>query len=69
MAESFADGEPVCALLGDNVFEDNLSKDIQSFSGKGGHLFLKAMKNPARFGVVEIEGDRVTSIEEKPKHN
>ncbi len=68
MAEAFADQEPVCALLGDNIFEDNLSESIHNFSGKGAHLFLKEVTDPERFGVAEIEGERVVNLEEKPEH-
>ncbi|MDD5623210.1 MAG: sugar phosphate nucleotidyltransferase, partial [Candidatus Peribacteraceae bacterium] len=65
LAESFADGEPVCAILGDNVFFDDLSPAIRAFR-KGGHVFLKEVHDPKRFGVAEVKGDRVISIEEKP---
>ena len=88
MAESFADGKPVCALLGDNIFEDNLAEHIHAFrekggspsearSAKGGHLFLKEVPDPERFGVATLrdaplrgapQGNSavVTSLEEKP---
>ena len=65
LAESFADEESVCALLGDNIYFDNLAPVIKSFE-KGGHIFLKEVPDPKRFGVVELEGDKVISIEEKP---
>lgn len=65
LAEEFADGESVCALLGDNIFFENLSPIIQSFT-RGGHVFLKEVPDPERFGVAEMDGDRVVSIEEKP---
>ena len=77
MAEAFANDESVCALLGDNIFEDNLSKHIHAFSGKGGHLFLKGVEDPERFGVAEISESYklkakssapVLSLEEKPAH-
>ena len=67
MAESFADEQPVCALLGDNVFEDNLAKHIHAFGGSGGHHFLKEVLDPERFGVAELDGNKVISLEEKPK--
>ena len=66
MAESFADEESICAILGDNIYFENISDTIKSFE-KGGHIFLKEVPDPERFGVVEIEGDRVVSIEEKPQ--
>ncbi len=65
LAEQFADGDNVCALLGDNLFFDNITPIIQSFT-RGGHVFLKAVDDPERFGVAEMDGNRVVSIEEKP---
>jgi glucose-1-phosphate thymidylyltransferase len=65
LAEEFVDGEDVCAILGDNIFFDDLSATIKSFTG-GGHVFLKEVHDPERFGVAEMNGNRVVSIEEKP---
>lgn len=67
MAEAFAHGEPVCAILGDNIFTENISTHVQRFPGKGAHLFLKAVSDPERFGVAEVRGQAVISIEEKPR--
>lgn len=67
MAEEFADGDNICALLGDNVYFDNLVEQIKSFR-VGGHLFLKEVPDPERFGVVEVDdAGNAISIEEKPK--
>ena len=65
LAESFADEDSICALLGDNIYFDDLAPKIKSFE-KGGHIFLKEVDDPERFGVVEVKGDKVISIEEKP---
>lgn len=74
LAEDFAQGDSICAILGDNVYFDTLSPNIRSFE-KGGHVFLKEVPDPERFGVAEISkpassagGLDVLSIEEKPKH-
>lgn len=77
-AEDFAQGDTICAILGDNVYFDDLSLTIRSFQ-KGGHVFLKEVPDPERFGIanVAISGKRllpasrspqVLSIEEKPSH-
>ncbi len=75
MAEAFAGKEPICAILGDNIFTDDLSTHIQAFPGRGAHLFLKAVPDPERFGVAEIAHSsslppprfaKVLSLEEKP---
>lgn len=67
MAEEFAEGDNVCALLGDNIYFDPIFDAITTFK-EGGHVFLKEVPDPERFGVAEVEGTRITSIEEKP-HN
>lgn len=66
-AESFADGESICAILGDNVYFDNLSTYIQNFT-KGGHIFLKEVEDPERFGIAEVQNGSVISVQEKPKN-
>ncbi len=66
LAEEFAAGESVCAILGDNIFFDDLSPVIRRFQG-GAHLFLKEVKDPERFGVAEVNAmGKILSIEEKP---
>lgn len=65
LAKEFAEEENVAVILGDNIFEDDLSQDFQKFT-TGAHLFLKEVTDANRFGVAEINGDKVASIEEKP---
>lgn len=68
LAESFADGDAVTMILGDNIFEDDFTDQIRSFQ-KGAMIFAKQVPDPERFGVVEFdERGQVLSIEEKPKH-
>ncbi len=64
-AESFVDGDSVCALLGDNIYFDDISETIKNFR-EGAHVFVKEVSDPERFGVVELEGTKVISVEEKP---
>lgn len=70
MAEAFVDGESVCAILGDNIYFDDLTPAITSFK-KGGRVFLKEVPDAERFGVGEWRMEngecRIISIEEKPK--
>jgi glucose-1-phosphate thymidylyltransferase len=66
LAESWVDDDPVAVILGDNIFEDSISSDVTSFR-KGAKIFLKEVPDAHRFGVAEINGDHVVSIEEKPE--
>lgn len=64
---SFIGQDDVTMILGDNIFVDDLSEDIKSFK-KGAKIFAKAVVDPERFGVVEVDDKgKALSIEEKPK--
>ncbi len=66
MGESFIDHDNVTMILGDNIFEDDMSDMIKNFSS-GGMVFAKKVPDPERFGVVEFdESGKAVSIEEKP---
>jgi len=67
-AEDFSQSLPVAVILGDNIFEQDFSKDLASFTD-GAKVFFKRMKNPRRFGVpvFDASGKKVLRIEEKPK--
>lgn len=69
LAKSFADGEQIAFVLGDNIFEDDLSPAIQRFSGDGAAIFAARVEDARRFGVVEFDENLIVqSIEEKPEH-
>lgn len=69
LAEDFADKGKIAVILGDNIFEDDFSKDVELFQAqKGAKVFFKKVNDPQRFGVAEINGKQIIGIEEKPKH-
>ena len=65
LAEDFAKGDDIAVILGDNIFEGGFKKEFDNFED-GAKIFLKEVPDANRFGVAEIEGDKVISIEEKP---
>jgi glucose-1-phosphate thymidylyltransferase len=65
LAKDFADKDDVVVILGDNIFQDSVRDAVQSFDS-GARIFLKEVPDASRFGVAEIAGDRIVSIEEKP---
>ncbi len=69
LAEYFADNDPICVILGDNVYERSVRASAADFMahGRGAKIHLKKVENPQRFGVPVISGDRILKIEEKPK--
>lgn len=68
LVEHFADDEPICVVLGDNIIEGNIRAAAEDYrkQGKGAKILLKKVHDPQRFGVPEIDGDKVLQIEEKP---
>src|SRR5687768_13517930 len=71
LAEEFIGNEPVCLILGDNIFygqglEQSLIKATEIKTGA--RIFAYQVRDPERYGVVEYdENDNVLSIEEKPR--
>jgi len=66
LAENFAGNDNIMVILGDNIFKANISNAVKSFKN-GASIFIKEVNDPGRFGVAEIKGDSIVSIEEKPK--
>lgn len=68
LAEHFADGERVCVILGDNLIEGTIAPAAARFrrQARGARIVLKEVPDAERFGVVELRGGKVVSIEEKP---
>jgi glucose-1-phosphate thymidylyltransferase len=66
LAARWADDEDIAVILGDNIFQDNIKDSVESFR-TGAHIFLKEVPDAQRFGVAEIKGNQILSIEEKPK--
>jgi len=69
LAGNFVDKDKMVVMLGDNIIKDDISNAVKDFEkqDRGARIFLKEVSNPERFGVAEIEGDRIINIEEKPK--
>ncbi|HXS96683.1 MAG TPA: sugar phosphate nucleotidyltransferase [Candidatus Limnocylindrales bacterium] len=68
LAEHFADGDKICVVLGDNIIEGSIREAADRFRQQpaGAHILLKEVPDAERFGVAELSGGRVVSIEEKP---
>jgi glucose-1-phosphate thymidylyltransferase len=69
LAEHFAHGDSICVILGDNLIEGSIRQAVEDFQAQqtGAKILLKEVPDAERFGVAEMRGDRIISIEEKPK--
>ena len=68
VGEEFIAGEPVCLILGDNIFYGKMALDrIAGAFTEGAMVFGYPVHDPERYGVVEFDkAGKVLSIEEKP---
>lgn len=73
IGEQFIGNDAVCLSLGDNViYGQDLSNRLKNatkqvdFNG-GATIFGYRVKDPERYGIVEVSDGKVVSIEEKPK--
>ena len=72
IGEKFIGKDPVCLMLGDNIFYGpGLSKILRRAVQltAGGLIFGYLVRDPERYGVVEFNADgKVTAIVEKPEN-
>lgn len=67
IGKTFLGNDSSVLMLGDNIFEQDLSPMIKTFK-KGGRVAAIRSSHPERFGVVDFDkNNKVLSIEEKPK--
>jgi glucose-1-phosphate thymidylyltransferase len=69
LAELYCHGVRTAVILGDNIFLDPLTPLLSAANRapESAWVALKQVHDPSRFGVAELKGDRIHSIEEKPK--
>ena len=71
IAEEFMGEDPVCLVLGDNLFYGHgLPEQLRRAAARdrGATVFAYYVRDPERYGVVEFDaGGLAVSLEEKPK--
>lgn len=73
IGEKFLKNEPVCLILGDNIFYGQglpqiLQTSVKKVEDGGAVVFGYRVSDPERYGVVEFDNNlKVKSIEEKPQ--
>jgi glucose-1-phosphate thymidylyltransferase len=72
IGRDFIAGEPICLVLGDNIFYGHgLATILQQAATltNGATVFSYRVRDPENYGVVELDSeDRAIGIQEKPAH-
>lgn len=70
LAEEWANQQHVAVILADNLFEDSFKDIVAEYDASpfGAKIFVKEVAHPEHYGVVEFDGEKVLSIEEKPSN-
>src|SRR5215475_4191477 len=58
LCEHFADGQPICVVLGDNILEKPIREAADAFRRQesGARILLKEVPDAEHFGVAEFAG-------------
>ena len=70
IGKKFIGNNNVALILGDNFFYgQSLSVKLKNLAKlkSGASIFVHPVKNPSRFGVAELKGNKIISLKEKPK--
>jgi glucose-1-phosphate thymidylyltransferase len=68
-AKEFVAGDPFVLYLGDAVYSEGFQRFAKRFqeSGCANLNIVKPVEDPSRFGVANVEGERIVKLVEKPK--
>jgi glucose-1-phosphate thymidylyltransferase len=67
-ARAYLGDDRFVMYLGDNFIQGGIKPFVDAFAASeaAAHLLLYRVSNPGQFGVAELDGDRIVSLEEKP---
>jgi glucose-1-phosphate thymidylyltransferase len=70
LTKEFVGDDKVVVALGDNILEKGIRKGVEAFArqDRGSRIYLKQVDHPWEYGVVEVVGDTIRRIVEKPKN-
>lgn len=64
---SFLDGDDFCFTYGDGLTDENIGELIECHKNNGTLATMTAVQPPGRFGVLNMQGSKITAFNEKPK--
>lgn len=69
LCRDFVGSEPFCVFLGDNIFQDKMTRLLASFQDSPAEaaIVLGEVPDPTRFGIAVVDGEEIKGVVEKPK--
>ena len=70
LCKEFINNEKFLVFLGDNIIQRFIIDFVENFknSDYDATVLLCEVDNPSRFGIADVENDKITKIMEKPKN-
>ncbi len=70
LCKTFVDDQKFLVFLGDNIIQKSIIDFTETFkkSNYDATILLCEVDNPSRFGIADIENDKIIKITEKPKN-
>ena len=70
LCKEFINGEKFLVFLGDNIIQKSIIDFVSNFknSDYDATVLLCEVDNPSRFGIADIENEKIVKIVEKPKN-
>jgi len=69
LCKEFVNNEKFLVFLGDNIIQKPIRDFVENFnkSGYDATVLLCEVDNPSRFGIADVENEKIVKITEKPK--
>lgn len=69
IAEPFLGKDPFVVFLGDNIVKEGITPWVEKFQQEkpNAQILLARVRDPQRFGVAELDGNKVVRLVEKPE--
>jgi len=70
LCKEFVNGEKLLVFLGDNIIQKSISDYVTNFKNStfDATILLCEVDNPSRFGIADVENQKILKITEKPKN-
>jgi len=70
LCKEFVNNEKFLVFLGDNIIQKSITDFVQTFnkSDYDAAVLLCEVDNPSRFGIADVENEKIVKITEKPEN-